>query len=367
MKYREIVKLRERRLPSGVVALYLDTTIAGERRRESLHLYLYPDTPEENRRTLALASEVKAQRLLDLRDNLYGFAENTQEKRDRYVLPYFDRLMSERTDINNYNKNHNWRDCYRMLIAYMRNRDITFNQVTERWCNGFKKFLLNQPLSQNSKWAYFTRFKTFLNNAAKDGLIDYSLSQRVTQLKQEHKERVFLTIEELNTLVQSGITGKASLKNLKRMFLFACFTSLRISDIKALRWKNVSEVNGYTRITFVAQKTKKLKYLDIPPQAVELMGERKRDEDKVFDYTGNGSATDGQRLREWCRANGINKQITFHSSRHTFATMMLELGEPLTVVSKILDHSEITTTQIYEHILDKDIRRAMNSIPIKIK
>ena len=103
-------------------------------------------------------------------------------------------------------------------------------------------------------------------------------------------------------------------------------------------------------------------YLDLAPQAAELLGERGKASDLVFDWIHSPSCTNST-LQDWCRRAGITKKITFHSGRHTFATMMLDLGTDIYTVSKLLGHKQLSTTQIYAKVMDKNKQAAVASIP----
>lgn len=144
--------------------------------------------------------------------------------------------------------------------------------------------------------------------------------------------------------------------------MFSCLTGLRRSDILALTWGEVFEQGEFTRIIFKQVKTKGLEYLDLTPEAVELMGKRRKPSDKVFEGIHSPSITN-QAIRRWCFDAGIKKDITFHCGRHTFATMMLDLGTDIYTVSKLLGHKELSTTQIYAKVMDKNKQAAVLKIP----
>jgi len=147
-----------------------------------------------------------------------------------------------------------------------------------------------------------------------------------------------------------------------RAFLFSCLTGLRKSDTQNLKWGDVTKVGDFTRITFQQQKTKGLQYLDITPQAVELMGTPGKPKEKVF-AGFNYSTTTNIVLNQWAIDAGISKRLTYHCSRHTFAVLMLTLGTDFYTVSRLLGHSDITTTMVYAHILDKTRQNAVAAIP----
>ena len=149
---------------------------------------------------------------------------------------------------------------------------------------------------------------------------------------------------------------------LKRTFLFSCLTGLRKSDIQKLTWSEVQKFGDYTRIVFKQKKTGGQEYLDISPQAEKYLGERGNPEDPVFTGFTYGAWTSLE-LQRWSMAANINKNLTFHCGRHTFAVLMLDLGADIYTVSKLLGHKELATTQIYAKVLDKNKQNAVSLIP----
>ncbi|MBQ2395254.1 MAG: integrase catalytic domain-containing protein, partial [Alistipes sp.] len=150
-------------------------------------------------------------------------------------------------------------------------------------------------------------------------------------------------------------------EEVRKAFLFSCLTGLRVSDIVAITWGQVSKVGTMTRITFKQKKTQGLQYLDINEQAAELMGEQRSATEHIF-HLHSLNLTNTQ-LRKWVQSAGISKHISFHSGRHTFAVMMLDLGADIYTVQKLLGHRNINTTQIYAKILDKNKQEAVQRIP----
>jgi integrase len=124
----------------------------------------------------------------------------------------------------------------------------------------------------------------------------------------------------------------------------------------------VHQQGEFTRIIFRQKKTSGQEYLDISPQAVELMGERKGSDSPVFAWILSPDSTN-HALAVWCAKAGINKKISFHCGRHTFAVMMLDLGTDIYTTSKLLGHRDLSTTQIYAKVLDKNKQQAVANIP----
>lgn len=144
--------------------------------------------------------------------------------------------------------------------------------------------------------------------------------------------------------------------------MFSCLTGIRKSDIEKMTWSEIQQQGELTRIIFKQKKTGGQEYLDITPQAEIYLGERGDSEDRVFSGFNYSSYLITE-LRMWAMRAGITKDITFHSGRHTFAVMMLDLGAEIYTVSKLLGHRELKTTQLYAKVLDKKKQEAVNLIP----
>ena len=172
--------------------------------------------------------------------------------------------------------------------------------------------------------------------------------------------REYLSLDEVRALA----AAECDYPEIKRAFLFSCLTGLRRSDIEKLTWGEVTVFNGRTRLVFQQKKTGGQEYLDITPQAAELLGDRgnAKATDHVFGNILYPSDTNDN-LRIWALRAGIDKHISFHCGRHTFAVLMLTLGTDIYTVSKLLGHRELRTTQIYAKIVDSKKQEAVDNIP----
>lgn len=142
----------------------------------------------------------------------------------------------------------------------------------------------------------------------------------------------------------------------------SCFCGLRLGDIQALTWGDIIQDGEQYRAKIVMKKTQKTLYLPLSGEALKWMPERgeAKDTDKVF-YLPYPTYINVV-LKTWAQNSGINKTITFHTARHTFATMMLTLGADLYTTSKLLGHTQVKTTQIYAKIVDKKKDEAVNLV-----
>jgi integrase len=140
-------------------------------------------------------------------------------------------------------------------------------------------------------------------------------------------------------------------------------TGLRWSDIKALSWENIkfSETDGW-HIKYTQKKTKGAELLPVPEQAINLLGDKNEFGKTIFEDL-QYSAWNNIKLREWVMSAGINKKITFHCARHSFATLQLSMNTDIYTVSKLLGHRHLKTTEIYAKVIDKKKIEAAKRIP----
>lgn len=374
---KETVIVRERVLSDGTSSLYLDIRHNGKRSREFLKLYLLQGNTravkEQNRQTRAQAEAIRSQRQIELQKGSYEVLQ--QFKGNTYFFPYYKKLCQERFRDDSQGNWGNWRSCLRYLEAYC-DESTTFDEITSEWIKGFKDFLDNvekdtykrrdrgnvsvfNGLSLNSKHSYFNKLKACINAAYEEHIIAVNPLRGVKGFKQDEVEREHLSWDEVCKLDATPCKYPV----LKNAFLFSCFTGLRKSDIEKLTWDEVRNFDGFTRIIWKQKKTGGQEYLDIPKQATKYLGEIPEDsEELVFRPMLTGSLLSLE-LRRWVLAAGINKDITYHCSRHTFAVLMLNFGADIYTVSKMLGHKELQTTQIYAKVLDKKKQEAIQLFP----
>ena len=356
---KESVRLRRRQMPSGNVSLYLDIYINGQRGYEYLKLYLQPEhnrgDRERNRQTLDFAEAIRAKRLLEVRNGEYGFKNRDRESVG--LLAHYRKLCEAKDKKDTHGNYGVWKGSLAYLCRFVGKCDIPLSQVDSTWLEGFRKYLYRQELAQNTKAMYYTKLCACLHDAYCREIIRRDPTRKAKRIPTEETERVYLTIDEVRRLTGATCCNQ----EVRRAFLFSCLTGLRQSDVRRLTWGDVGRQGEFTRITFRQKKTGGQEYIDIAEEAAGLLGERGRDRDAVFRLPSYSNA--GACLLKWAGAAGIGKHVTFHSARHTFAVMMLDLGTDIYTVSKLLGHKDIATTQIYAKVLDKNKQSAVSRIP----
>lgn len=337
-------------MPSGNTSLYLDIYFKGVRSYEYLHLYLSPDKKdkEQNRQTIMLAEAICAKRLVEVRNGQYGFSSPVAVSLREYVQTIIQ------------TKNGSTRRRYvalnNILHGYCRS-SMLVTDITPAWFTGFMDHISKQGYAPNTVSVYVATMRYIINQAYREGLLPTNPIANIKGIGWEETNRTYLTVDEVRKLAATPCRNEVT----KRAFLFGCLTGVRGCDIRSLTWGDVHEQDGYTRIIFRQRKTKGQEYLDISAQAASLMGERGRDNEAVFSLVDPRSVS--KHIFSWVSAAGIAKHVTFHASRHTFAVMMLGLGTDIYTVSKLLGHRELSTTQVYAHVLDKAKREAVDKIP----
>ncbi|MCX6162292.1 MAG: site-specific integrase [Ignavibacteriae bacterium] len=315
---------------------------------------------KENKDKLSLVDNIIKKKEIEIISGKYDFNALIEKK-----ITLFDFLIEEisRLDIKT-NSNQNYKSFLKHLFEYC-NPDITLlNQVDEAFINGFKEYLdnitnsFNNRIKSSSKHVYLSKFRGLITKAFKRGLINKNPFNMVKNYKAVKSTVMYLTADEVGTLEKA----KCKSELVKNAFLFSCFTGLRVSDLKNLRWGQIIKENGVLKVHIRQQKTDEPLFLPIQKQALKYIGERGNPEDKVFKGLINNSYTN-QMLYSWAYESGIKKRITFHKARHTNATILLNSGVDLYTVSKILGHKNLESTQIYAKVVDKSIQEAFDKFP----
>ncbi|MDC1204260.1 site-specific integrase [Salibacteraceae bacterium] len=365
--------------------------------RKSLYLDYYPpiphpDTGEPTRRKfLGIYVQEKPKSVLDKQnkketlitaEQIRAKEENQLNKRDAYSV--YELEMAERAEkgkvdfvpffleIANTRKNSNhdnWMATYQYLVNFT-GGSIKFKDIDEKWCESFKEYLLTTKsrksskvkLATNSAVAYFNKFRVALGDAFRDGFLNVDLKGRVKPIKTAETRREFLTLDEVNKLVETPCNNVL----LKKAAIFSCLTGLRFSDIQKLTWEEVVFVKGEGYfLKFTQQKTKGVELLPISDQAFQVLGERGQGDQKVIDGL-TYSAYHNKHLFQWIGAAGITKNITFHCFRHTYAVLQVNHGTDVYTVSKMMGHRNVKTTQVYAKIVDQSKRDASNRITLNL-
>ena len=365
IRLKENVTLRYKELSNGNKSLYLDVYDNGKRSYEFLKLYLLPEITlrdkQKNQKVLIQAEIFRLQRNLDvLLPPATQVEENSQPTLSLLTdwLHTYSLRKKEKGQSDAFSQQIN--KTIKHLIKYKGEKTI-INEVDKDYCVGFIHYLKASFLSNATISAYFRCLNCALNAAVKEFLLPMNpilLIPSDERIKLLESTRNFLTIDEIKQLVRVPCRHG----EVKRAYLFSCLSGLRLSDIKRLCWTDINRDGEQWRISILMKKTQRFLRLPLSNEAVKWLPIRKQNDlSLVFQLPDDGQIN--VILKKWIAECGIEKHITFHTARHTYATLLLTVGVDIYTVSKLLGHTQVKTTQIYAKIIDRKKDNAVNRIP----
>ena len=257
----------------------------------------------------------------------------------------------------------------RHFIAFIKEKynrkDFLFSDLSYRVIVDFEAYLTTKgKCSHNTTMKMMGTLKTMTTRAQKFGLLDRDpfINYKMTFKK---VDRGFLTDEEIQVIMDKKI-DIPRLALVRDIFIFSCFTGLAYIDVAHLTPMNIRIINGKKWIITRREKTdvdSNILLLEIPEQII--------DKYKGVDPNGRllpvfSNQKVNSYLKEIAAICGLDRNLTFHLARHTFATMSLTKGVPIESVSKMLGHANIRTTQIYARIISKKIEIDMLDLSTKL-
>lgn len=313
--------------------------------------HLKPNEKQHNRITWERCNKIYAKHQNEfLKSEIYTEVElerlALKEIKDLNVFDLYDKKMKYKSSSNksqyNGSKKH--------LLEYNGSTNLKLKDITVDYLNEFIQSLNNSNLETQTVSLYYLKLKSILN--------DYDfikpLLKKVDKIEVLDKEVTYLSKNEIIQL-RNQFNDKDILY---RITFFMLITGLRISDVKKLKWNDLKEDKQGYYISVNIKKTKKHVKHHINTDALKLMGNRGNNNDFVFD----GIVEDRHRaeLVQLCNDAGIDKHITFHKLRHTFAVHMLEKTGNLMLLKELLHHDDIKSTLVYANIVETTKREAMN-------
>ncbi len=343
------VKIREK---SG--HYYLDIYYHGLRQWEATGLSVSTDH-EQNKEVLRLAEIMRSKRETQILTGELGILDKAGGKKSLYL--YAQEVEKTKGSKSILKK------ALKYLEAFKGGKEIQLAQVNERWIENFQNYLLKDTgLKKITASKYAMEIRLVLNKAVRDNLIIRNPASSVRGISVLESDKLILSTEELQRLARVQIGGKLG-GEVRKGFLFCCFTGLRISDLKTLTWGDIDR--NPLQLKKRQEKTGRFVYIPLNTNAWALIddGTLHNRKDLVFPLIGTTGTSTNQYLVAWAKKAEIDKQIGWHTARHTFATTALESGADFFTVSKLLGHTKTTTTAVYTKATDKLKREAVNALP----
>ena len=220
-------------------------------------------------------------------------------------------------------------------------------------------------LSANTRKKLFTLFSAVFRRAQREGLISTNPVKEMDRNERPHAiptDRPYLTREELQKMIRCSRAPE----DVRKAFLFSCLTGLRWSDICSLTWRNLRQDGDNWFIIKKMIKTGEWISNPIAGEARLLLPSPEGRADAPVFSLPSASAVNRD-LKRWAKAAGLYKNISFHTARHTFATLLITEGADIYTTSKLLGHTSVETTQIYAKVVDQKKQEAITLISKALK
>ncbi len=324
--------------------LYLDYYKNNKHYYTFLDIYLTGDNAKDDL-MLKLAVDIREQKVVEINALANNIIPDNYLKNFMDFKTFYLKCL-EGKKIKNANL---YKTALNSFMNFLK-KDYNLHEID----SGLIKSYLNsiKHLSTHTQCDYLIALKYVFNKAVIQNFIVTNPVQ--VSVKKEESDRVYLSIEEIVKI--HNTTGDFN-DIVKYAFIFSCFTGLRISDIYNLTWNDID--NGYMNIR--QQKTKSFVKMKLSSSALKILENVNRDSENVFSLPTYKYIRSN--LEKLIKLSGISKKITFHCARHTFATLCLTYEVDIYTVSKLLGHSNVSTTQIYAKLIDKKKDEAIDKLP----
>ena len=346
----------------GLSPIYLIITSQGKRIRERLGVEVRPEDWDEKNSRLKKSAEnaVEYNLIIDnvlkkitnirteyhLTDKALTLEKLVQEYNNASSNFCFVAFMEKYVNEQNIKAGSLRKEKSRIAKIKRFQKEIPFSQITIEWVERYKSYMAKECKNNaNTIDSNLKTLKKYLHMAEKYG-IRLNIDTDDIKTRTHRSNRVNLSFPELDKLKDFYFSSYINprLKLPLGYFLFSCYTGLRINEVKKLKRESVGKT-----ITFTSDKTGKTNTIPVNNSARSFV-EHYPDlfikwisEQKMNDY-----------IREAVNIVGINKRVSFHTARHTFATNFLRKGGKVEDLQKLLDHSDISTTMVYVHIIETE-------------
>ena len=371
--YQPIYNRKKKLNAQGKALLQIEAYLEKRKIYFSTHIYLSPEQWDNKRKLIckhphaeALNYQVK-EFLIQLESkelslwkegkviSLERLKEEFSTKKDKSFLDFVIKDIEDSQSKES--TKQNLLSTYTLLTKFKSH--IDFKELTPEFIFDFERFLFCYDLQTNTVAKHMKHFKTFVNLAIDKGYLnlnDYPFRRyRIKTLKPKH---TFLLPDELEKLETLELTGKKiAYKHSLEAFLFCCYTGLRYSDFTHLSDKNLIYIENRPWIIFTTIKTGAEVRLPLAllfeGKGWKLLRKHQKHLDEFFRIKTN--STVNKELIRIGKLAGIQKHFSFHSARHTNATLLIYRGANITTVQKLLGHRNVSTTQIYSEVMGSTI------------
>ncbi len=283
-------------------------------------------------------------------EGLDHFLSKRDNPKDLFFLGFIEQRINARTMAASTKRTHQ-----RLITVLQEFGKIQYmSDLTGENVRAFNDYLAAQGYTQVTIWGYHKRLKVYIHEAMAYRLMSEDPYKGFRISRGNTNSVRYLTEEECTLLEQAEMLDEAT-GRARDLFVFCRYTGMAYSDLRAFDFKNVQKQGGKYIIRDNRVKTNTPYYLELLPPALEIL--------KKYDYKlPVMSNANYNRLLKFVALAAGTKPLTSHMARHTFATWALSRGVALEVVSKMLGHTNIQTTQIYAKVMGRDILKAFDKL-----
>jgi len=361
------VILREKALSNGNVSLYLDIYRDGTRQYEFLKLYVNtkartPLDRQTNKEVLELAETIRTQKESDLNHLTHGQISPTTKKINflNYYQNYIDKYT--KADIRMIKASfERFKDFLKEFYPVYKT-NIKPDQLTKDMMISFVEYLESKSTGEGAL-TFYKRFKKVIKYAVEHNVISQNpCTGVVCKVDENALTKDILSIDEMQKLI--GTKYDEQNPNTRRAFIFTLYTGIRFCDIIELKFSDVDYSNR--TLKFNQSKTKghsSTSWVNTPLNdgLLSLIGEKPEKDDFIFHLPSQTMCL--KSLKAWVKKAKIDKHITWHCGRHSFAVNILNNGANIKTVASLLGHSGLKHTEKYTRAVDSLKEQAINSLP----
>lgn len=378
IRYRLVFNRRKQLNSSGTALIQIEASLNKQKVYFTSRIYIKPD--EWDSRTRAIVNHPHA---IELNAWLYEFILNLEGMElamwKRGITPTLLQLKeavknNQGSDItfesfcmSVIGKSHRKSGTKNNLIGTLKvlseyRPSYTWNDLTYTFLRDLEEWLLDKGLAINTVAKHLQNIRTMINEAISAGYLRADADPfRQFVIKHEKVPHRFLNPDDLRRMENVRLSGKLS--HVRDAFLFCCYTGLRFSDFRHLKEDYFQKVKGKPWLMIQTEKTSyDLKiplHLIFEGKALGILSRYR----SVSDFTRIGCNADTNRhLSVIQKMAGIKTRVTFHTARHTCATLLCHQGVPITTVQKILGHTKLTTTQLYSEVMADTIVKDLSNV-----
>ena len=326
----------------------------------NLEVYSNPKTKDQrlfNKTIEEISESIRCQRYIQIVRRDYNFLG--KDNLDGDFLEYFHR---------NADFHGPKFEAARLHFEEFCGHSCKFKDLSPSLCEKYRFYILHdkhlancdKSIKHNTASSYFNVFLNIVKLAFKDNIIPDDYTKEVRPIKWNHDiNKDYLTVEEIQLLEQMKYDKHPQLP---QACLFSIYTGLRRSDILDLKWEHFVRRGNHVYIEKKIVKTEMFVRLPLSRDALRIIGKRKK-EGTVF--TELTISILNIHVKRWLELANIRKHITFHCFRHTYAMMLTEKGISTNIISSLLCHKKLSSTQVYSKVTTQMVERTIEQIDFK--